>query len=186
MYHKGVICPQVSLFLLFWANRHFILGKLRLLILSSCAFLNTLAGLKELTYSHTLTQTCNLSVSSRYNWLPDCSSGPIRSSKEEDGWNHRVYLRMLPVPPPHHVTLGKLLTCPLPQILFLPLLSPITHWVRDPSIHPAEVLVLWLKEPLFWTCCFFLSMLPATTAMVGSVIILLSRLLITVCCGSWD
>ncbi len=186
MFHKGVLRSWVSLFLLFWANRHFILGEISLPMLSSCAFLNTLTGLKEHTYSHTLTQTCNLSLSFRYNWLSDCSSGPIRSSKEEDEWDHRVYLRMLPVPPPHHVTLGKLLTCPRPQVLFLPLLSPITHWVCDPSLHPAEVQVIGLTEPLFWTCCFFLSVLPATKAMVGSVIILLSRLLITVCCGSWD
>ncbi|AWP00336.1 nlgn2a nlgn2b [Scophthalmus maximus] len=36
------------------------------------------------------------------NWLTDCSSGPIRSSEEEDGCDRRVYLRMLPDPPPPH------------------------------------------------------------------------------------
>lgn len=115
-----------------------------------------------------------------------CSSGPFRSSKEEDGWDHRVYLRMLPVPRSQHGTLGTLSTCPLPPVLFLPLSSPITHWVFDPSLHPAEVPVIWVQELLFWTCCFFLSMLPATMALVGSAAILLSRLLITVWCGSWD
>lgn len=144
-------------------------------------------GLKEQTfYSRMLTQTCNLSVSYRRNWLTSCSSGPFRNSKDGDRWHHSVHLRMLPVPLPHHVSLGELLTCPFPHILFLPLLSPITRWVCDPCLHPAEVLVIWLKESLFWTCCFFVSMLPATKAMVGSVVIPLSRLLITAWCGSWD
>ncbi len=174
MYLEGFICGQVL--------KPF--NKISVPMLSSRAFLTTLTGLKKHNCSHVLTP--NLSVSSRFNSLPDCSSGPTRSSKEEGGWDHWVHRRMLPVPLPYHVTLGKLLTCPYPKILFLPFLSPISHWVCDPSLRPAEVLATWLKELLFWTCCFFLLMLPATKAMVESATILLSRLLISVCCGSWD
>lgn len=176
MYHKGVICSQVPLF----QTSHLRLNHLLHVVLL-CLFKHADRTLIPHWFTHT---DSNLSLSSRCNWLPDCSSGSIRSSEADDGWDHRVYLRMLPVP--RHVTLGKQLICPCPQILFLPLLSPITHWVCDPPLHRAEVLLIWRKQLLFWTCCFFLSMLPATKAMVGSAVILLSRLLITVCCGFWD
>lgn len=94
-------------------------------------------------YSHILTQTCYLSVFSRFNWCPDHSSGPIWSCVEQDGWDYRVYLRMLPAPLPHYVALGTLLTCPLPLVLFLPLsspISPLSLWsLSAPSWSPCDM-----------------------------------------------